>query len=90
MMREYYSLHDYIMGKAICTKAGIQVEDLRLDDVCLNFILGMCNKEGCTRTRRHPRVAEATERQVTQLCNRLKRGVDEMTREKRQRLEQMD
>ena len=22
MMREYYSLHDYIMGKAICTKAG--------------------------------------------------------------------
>ena len=71
-------------------KAGIQLADLRLGDVCLNFILGMCDKEGCTRTRRHPRYAEATDRQVTQLCNKLQRGVDELTREKRQRKEQMD
>ena len=51
MMWEYYKQFDYIMGRQICHKAGIRIQDLKLGRACLNFILGGCNKEGCTERR---------------------------------------
>ena len=88
MMREYYNMFDYIMGSAICTKAGIHISELGLENVCLNYILGKCTMEGCTQQRTHPRADEATEEQVNQLCNKLSRGVNELTRAKRMQGEQ--
>ena len=87
MMRDYYDNFDHIMGSNICRKAGIHIADLKLGNACLNHILGLCTKRGCTRTRRHPRAHDATDQEVTQLCNKLKRGVDILTGMKRQRVD---
>ena len=87
MMREYYDKFDYIMGSSICHEAGIRPADLKLGKACLNYILGLCTKRGCTRHRRHPRASDATDHEVTQLCKKLKKGVDILTGAKRRRIE---
>ena len=90
MMREYYDKFDHIKGTTICQKAGVSVKELKLGNACLNYILGLCNKRECTRTRRHPRAKDATDWEVTQLCKKLKSGVDTMTGAKRRRMEESD
>ena len=85
MMQEYYNMFDCIKGGEICHKAGVRRKDLQLGKTCLNYILGLCNKRKCTRTRRHPRAKDATDHEVTRLCSKLKRGVDILTGAKRQR-----
>ena len=86
MMWEYYKQFDYIMGRQICHKAGIRIQDLKLGRACLNFILGGCNKEGCTEKLWHPKAADASPEEVNELCNKLRPGVHELTREKRRRV----
>ena len=89
MMDDYYKEYDWIMGGAICRAAGIEIADLNLGRVCLNYILGRCNIDGCTRRgRTHPRANTATTAQVNELCNKLKPGVDELTRTKRRRVDE--
>ena len=83
MMRDYYNQFDHVMGSTICQKAGVRVTELKLGNACLNYILGLCNRNGCTRTRRHPRARDATDQEVTQLCKKLKTGVDALTGAKR-------
>ena len=81
-------MFDHIKGKRICEKAGIEVKDLRLGKVCLNHILGKCNQNNCTRRpmyRIHAKGSDAEPEQVTALCNKLRKGVNEMTRAKRNR-----
>ena len=90
MMREYYDKFDHIKGTTICQKAGVSVKELKLGNACLNYILGLCNKRECTRTRRHPRAEDATDWEVTQLCKKLKSGVDAMTGAKRRRMGESD
>ena len=84
-MKEYYQKYDWIMGNEICREAGIKIRDLNLNKACLNYILGKCTFEGCTKKFRHPRKSEATQGQVDELCNKLRPGVIKMTREKRRR-----
>ena len=89
MMNEYYKAFDWIRGGDICRAAGVELEDLNLGRVCLNYILGRCNINGCTRRgRTHPRANTATMAQVNELCETLKPGVDEMTRAKRRRVDE--
>ena len=84
MMDPYYKQYEWIMGKSICRHAGITMEELNLGNVCLNHILGGCTVPGgCGR--RHPGMAEASEANITTFCNKLKPGVDEMTRQRRRR-----
>ena len=85
MMWEYYKLHDCIKARQICYKAGMRLHDLNIGKACLNHILGGCNRERCTDERWHPNAADATPEEVNELCNKLRRGVDEMTRVKRHR-----
>ena len=85
MMKEYYQRYDWIMGGEICRAAGVNIWELDLNKACLNFILGKCNFEGCTKKFRHVKKSEATQRQVDGLCNKLRPGVIKMTREKRRR-----
>ena len=90
MMREYYDQYDDIRAHNICQKAGVSMKELNLGNACLNYILGSCNRRECTRTRRHPRAEDATDQEVTQLCKKLKKGVNAMTRAKRQRMAESD
>ena len=88
MMSEYYDMFDHIKGRQICEKAGIELKDLRLGRVCLNHILGKCTTNNCTRkpiNRIHAKGSDAKPEQVTALCNKLRRGVNELTRAKRNR-----
>ena len=80
MMRYYYEVFDHIKGRQICDKAGIKTIDLRLSPVCLDHILGKCTAPGCTRYRVHAKGSNAEPGQVVDLCNKLRRGVDKMTR----------
>ena len=82
MMKDYYKQNNFIMGGAICIKAGVKYDDLEIGNACLNYILGKCNKKGCTKTRWHPRAFDASPEAVRTLCNKLKKGVDVMTRTK--------
>ena len=83
MMNEYYNEFDWIAGGDICRAAGVEIADLNLGRVCLNYILGKCNIVGCIRRgRTHPRANTATTAQVNELCDTLKPGVDKMTRAK--------
>ena len=89
MMDEYYKEFDLIRGTDICRAAGVELADLNLGRVCLNYILSKCNINGCTRRgRTHPRANTATIAQVNELCATLKPGVDEMTRAKRRRVDE--
>ena len=90
MMWEYYKLYDHISGRQICHKAGIKKHELNLGKACLNHILGKCNTEGCTDESWHPNAADAHPEEVNELCNKLRRGVDEMTRVKRHRGSRQD
>ena len=85
MMQDYYKQYNFIMGGAICIKAGVKLEDLGIGNACLSYILGKCTKKGCTKTRWHPRAFDASPEEVESLCDKLKRGVDAMTRPKRRR-----
>ena len=85
MMKEYYKQYNFILGGAICTKAGVTLEDLGIGNACLSYILGKCTRKGCTQSRWHPRAFDASPEEVRSLCDKLKRGVDAMTRPKRRR-----
>ena len=85
MMWEYYQQHDYIMGRQICHKTGVTIRELNIGNACLNYILGLCNKKGCTETRRHPRADDPSPEEVDEFCNKLRKGVNEITRAKRHR-----
>ena len=88
MMKGYYEMFDHIKGRQICEKAGIELKDLRLGRVCLHHILGKCDHKDCTRHPRyrvHAKGSDAKPEQVTALCNKLRKGVNEMTRAKRNR-----
>ena len=86
MMGEYYKLYDCIMARQICHKAGMKLHDLNIGTACLNHILGGCNRERCTEQGRwHPNADDASPEEVEDLCDKLRRGVDEMTRLKRHR-----
>ena len=85
MMDEYYKQFDYIMGRQICTKAGIRIADLRIGNTCLNYILSKCNKEGCIATHWHPKAYDALPAKARVLCNKLRKGVNKMTRANRTR-----
>ena len=49
MMKEYYKQYNFILGGAICTKAGVKLEDLGIGNACLSYILGKCIRKGCTQ-----------------------------------------
>ena len=79
-------MFDHIKGKQVCEKAGIELKDLRLGRVCLNHILGKCTQNDCTthpRNRIHAKGSDAKPEQVVALCDKLRRGVNELTRAKR-------
>ena len=86
MMGEYYKQYNYIMGRVICKQAGVTLEELGIGNACLNYILGKCNKPGCTETLWHPRAADADPAEVEWLCDKLRSGVDKLTRAKRSRV----
>ena len=82
MMKGYYKQYDYIMGRVICDKAGTKIHELHLDNACLNYILGKCNKERCTELRRHLRAANPLPEEVDSLCSKLRKGADKLTQAK--------
>ena len=85
LMKEYYEMYDHIKGQQICEKAGINIADLRLGRVCLNHILGKCPQRNCTKTRIHAKGSDAEPDQVEGLCNKIRKGVNELARAKRNR-----
>ena len=87
MMDPYYKQYEWILGREICEEAGVTFRELDLGNACLNYILGKCTFPGCGRGngRRHPRMNDASDAQVATLCNKLKPGVDAMTRQRRRR-----
>ena len=86
MMGEYYKEYNWIMGGEICKEAGTSIKELRLGKACLNFILGKCDHPKCReRGFEHPPLSEVRPGQVDALCNKLRPGVDKLTRQKRGR-----
>ena len=83
MMKEYYKQYSFILGRAICTKVGLKLEDLGIGNACLSYTLSKCIKKGCTQTRWHPQAFDALLKEVGSLCDKLKRGVNAMTQPKR-------
>ena len=83
MMEQYYKQFPHIMGRQICHKAGTTIHDLNIGNACLNYILGKCNRPGCTQSRWHPNANDVEPREVMSLCNKVRRGVNRLTQAQR-------
>ena len=88
LMKEYYERYDHIKGRQICERSGIELSDLRLGRVCFNHILGRCTNHNCTdypNPRIHAKGSDAKPGQVEALCNKIRKGVNELARAKHNR-----
>ena len=72
MMKDYRRMHNFIQGKKICDKAGVQNGNTRIGKVGYNDILGEYGRERGTARygRKHRRWRDASNEQGTDLCNK--------------------